>query len=460
MQAGSTIAGKFAGLPVNWLRNLRIAGISFIAGCIFSAYDVQPANFIVQGFQNTRDLAAELLQTRSLLLEPIRYPGSGVTTYNESASWKGLTLVQGILPGGPQVRLIDMSGKELHRWNVNFFDIWKNPAHITPAANIPKSEFNYHTQGFVAGRDGSIVVNVADKGAAKLDKCGNVVWTVDRMTHHAVTQAPDGGYWFPSNKPIDEISPAMLPPGLTREEMAKRVTGRSANPNPENTILKVDGNGNVEKEFSVLKAIFDAGLEGAIFDGRMDDQLTDPTHLNDIEIVTPALASKIDNVESGDLLVSLRNMNMIAILDQQDGHLKWRHRGPWVRQHDVDITPEGNITVFNNRQPVLRSFYTEGSQILSFDPATEKTTVLHPVTENDRFRSYILGSHQRLPNGNDLIAESLAGRVFEATPKGDVVWSYTLPFDSEYASAIEVSERVADDFFTVRNWSCGQQETS
>jgi hypothetical protein len=447
-----------SGISANWLQPLRIAAIAFVLGCILTVNQGQPAQFIVNGYQDTRNLVSELTETRSRLLAPVRYPGSGVTSYDQSAAAGGLTLIQGLLPGGPQVRLVDMSGKELHRWNVDFFKIWKKPPAYVPAADVPKSEFHYHTQGFVVHPDGSILVNVSDKGAAMLDKCGNVLWTIDGMTHHAITQAPDGGYWLPSHKPLDQIDEAMLPPGLSREDVASRITGDWGY--PEDTVLKVDRNGNVQREFSVLKAVYDAGLEGAIHDGRMNDRQIDATHLNDIEVVTPALAAKIAGVRAGDLLVSLRNMNMLAILDQDDGHLIWKKRGPWVRQHDPDITADGNITIFNNRSDELHSFYDEGSQILSYDPASNEVTVLHPVGKADQFRSIIMGSHQRLPNGNDLIAETMAGRVFEATPEGDVVWSYTLPYDSEFTSLFEVATRVPEDFFNFSNWSCGQPKTS
>ena len=50
--------------------------------------------------------------------------------------------------------------------------------------------------------------------------------------------------------------------------------------------------------------------------------------------------------------------------------------------------------------------------------------------------------------------ESTAGRVFEVTPKGDIVWSYVLPYDEDYAALIEDAERVPADFFTVTDWSC------
>ncbi len=429
---------------------ISILGFFFLAGGLFGVFGLQPVRFMADGYLATRTLIIELTQTRPNILYPIIHPGSGVVIHDPGRASAGLTLVQGLLPGGPQVRLIDMSGREIHRWNVDFAAAWDAPSHIVPAENIPKSPLNYHTQGFAARPDGSLLVNVGDKGAMYLDKCGEVLWTVDRMTHHTVMPAPDGGYWLPAHKPIDQIEDRLLPVGMSAEDLMEAITGEFYN--PENTLLKIDRAGRPEKEFSVLKAIFDAGLEAAIHDGRANNPI-DPTHLNDIEIVTPALAERIPGAETGDLLVSLRTMNMLAVLDQNDGSLKWHKRGPWVRQHDPDITPDGFIELFNNRS-ALGGYYAEGSQILRYDPQADEVTLLHPKGGSDVFRSYIMGSHQSLPNGNRLIVESIFGRVFEVTPEGEVVWSYVLPYDATFAALIEKVERVPDNFFTVDSWTC------
>lgn len=440
----------------------RVASISilclfFLAGGLFGAFGMQPVRFMADGFLATRTLYLELTQTRPDYLVPIVHPGSGVVTHDPDRASAGLTLVQGLLPGIPQIRLIDMSGREIHRWNVDLFAIWETPGHIVPAQNIPKSYLNYHTQGFAVRPDGSILISIGGSGAVNMDRCGKVLWTVDQMVHHSVTADPDGGYWLPNHKPIDQTGDRVSRPGVSREVpgMSREAMTRAMIDSwlsPEDTVLKIDSAGKPEKEFSVLEALFDAGLETAIHDGRANEP-TDPSHLNDLDLVTPALAAKISGVEPGDLLVSLRNMNMLAILDRDDGSLKWHRRGPWVRQHDPDITPEGNIVVFNNRSE-LGGNITPGSQIISYDPETDQTAVLHPNGPVDAFSSPIMGSHQRLPNGNRLIVESTLGRVFEATPEGDIVWSYVLPYDATHAALIEHAERVPEDFFTIDNWTC------
>ena len=79
----------------------------------------------------------------------------------------------------------------------------------------------------------------------------------------------------------------------------------------EDLLLLVDSDGHVLKEISVLRALVDGGFEQQLFDvGRIEK--FDPTHVNAIEVVTPALANRITGVNEGNLLVSMRNLHRLA----------------------------------------------------------------------------------------------------------------------------------------------------
>ena len=47
------------------------------------------------------------------------------------------------------------------------------------------------------------------------------------------------------------------------------------------------------------------------------------------------------------------------------------------------------------------------------------------------FYSRVMGSAQRLPNGNTLICESTSGNLFQVTPDGKTVWKYRYPMDGD-----------------------------
>ena len=54
-----------------------------------------------------------------------------------------------------------------------------------------------------------------------------------------------------------------------------------------------------------------------------------------------------------------------------------------------------------------------------------------------------------LANGNRLITESQAGRVFEVSPDGEVVWEYIKPYDEHDAALIEKAYPLPRGYFEV-----------
>ena len=421
--------------------------VVFLLGGFLAKSDFIPFKLIEKGLKDTENLAEETSRKRPMLLGKSTYKGDGVIIHKQDQAYQGLTVMQGWFPEGPQARLVDMDGNVIHTWMIDFFEIWDKPEHIYPKHNIPKTPFNYHTMGLAVLRNGSIVANVQNQGTVKLDKCGEVIWTVDRMTHHSVTPTEDGGFWMPANRDLREVPDDLLFLGIKRKKL-KKSWGRY-----ENVLLYVDTNGEIKKEFSVLQAVVDANLEHQIHDALMIRE-SDPTHTNDIEIVTEALAEKLDDISAGDLLVSLRQFHMVAIFDQDNGRIKWHQTGPWVRQHDPDITEDGNISVFNNRNYHVNLNKVPGSNITVFDPATRQARIEYPQPGQKGFYTDIMGSHQALPNGNMLIIVSRHGRVSEINAEGDTVWEYVKMYDEEYASLIEWAERYDSDYFAVNDWTC------
>lgn len=426
--------------------------VLFLAGGEFAKRGWQPYQMFEDGYKAAKKLVAQARQTRPAIVEKLRYAGDGVTRHDPRRAYEGVTLMQGWFASeGPELRLVDMDGTLLHRWPADFYRIWPDPSHVSPASDLPATRFNYHLQGMWLLPDGSVIFNFSELGAVKLDKCGVVQWTLDRMTHHSITPNPDGSFWFPARNDHRKVTDDLRLFGITREELS--VFGRTY----EDLLLLVDAGGQVTKELSVLRALADGGFEQQLFDAGIIDKF-DPTHVNDIEVVSPALANKITGVAAGDLLVSMRNLHMLAILDSDTGRIKWHQTGPWVRQHDPDITEQGNIEVFNNRSDYTRlgqpAQQLPGSNLVSLDPATGQTGIIYPGPGQESFYTRIQGTHQLLGNGNRLINESKAGRVFEVDAQGAIVWEYVKPFDAEYAALIEDVIRFEKDYLEVRDWSC------
>jgi hypothetical protein len=140
-------------------------------------------------------------------------------------------------------------------------------------------------------------------------------------------------------------------------------------------------------------------------------------HPNDVEELDAALAAAFPMFSAGDLLISLRNNDLVAIVDRATHRLTWWSHGPWIRQHDPDFLPDGRISVYNNNTGRDRS------EIVIIDPATR--AVASPLHDGPvRFYSGAMGKHQTLPGGGVLIVVPEEGRVVVASPTGERVWEF------------------------------------
>jgi hypothetical protein len=179
--------------------------------------------------------------------------------------------------------------------------------------------------------------------------------------------------------------------------------------------------------------LFATGAHAAELDVPLDG---DFTHINDIEVLEPEQAALFPMFAAGDVLVSLRNLNLLLVLDRGDMTIKWSMVGPFLRQHDPDFTARGTISVFDNRRDAAAGATFGGSRILEIDPQTREVQVRYEGTEQEPFFTETMGEQQYLPNGNVLITESEAGRVFEVTPTGKTVWSYVNRWDGEHSALV------------------------
>jgi hypothetical protein len=115
--------------------------------------------------------------------------------------------------------------------------------------------------------------------------------------------------------------------------------------------------------------------------------------------------------------VSIRSLNVVALVDLDAEEIVWGLKGPWRMQHEAQLD-DGILLLFDNLG--LR----EQSRVIEFDIATG--AIPWSYTEPTFFTKGA-GAQQRLPNGNILISESEAGRIIEVTRDGDIVWEYINP---------------------------------
>lgn len=418
--------------------------VVFAYGVAVGAYEIFPFAAIKFGVHSVQEVWRTRFGTRpAAYLERARFDGSGVTLVVQDKVAPGLTLLTGFFTDGNELRLIRQDGTFVNRWPVRFSELFPDPSHIEPSSEIPDTDWNTDINGALALPDGSVVFSFEYKGMVKLDRCGVVQWTVPRMTHHSISLGGDGSFWVGGRRYHAEGIPEFRP---------------FRGPYFEDTILRISEDGRVLEELSVPDLLFKNGLASLLL--ANDSWIStvgrsEIVHLNDIEELPDDLADGFLQFTAGDLLLSLRNLNSIMVVDPRTQAVKWHQVGPWIRQHDPDFRNDGTISVFNNNSDGTRlGRIFGGSTILELDPASGTVRVLYGGTPEQHMHTDIRGKHENLADGNILITESLAGRVFEVTDRGELVWEFINRFDGDEVARLSDAIRYPEEYFVVEDWEC------
>ncbi|MCH8202768.1 MAG: hypothetical protein IH996_06660 [Proteobacteria bacterium] len=377
-------------------------------------------------------------------LHPSRYHGSGVTLNDMSYDQEDFILLSGFFEKNNELRLIKRNGIIVRRWPVRFSEIFPDTGHIQDR-DPPATDWNIYTHGALALPDGSVVFNFDYGGLVKLDRCGDLTWSLARQTHHSIEAAEGGGFWVPGRRFIPETADSPFPPFIT--------------PISEDTILRISEDGQVLDEISVPKLFYDNDIEAvltstghSILDRmRWDKEIV---HLNKIDELSGALAADFPMFETGDLALSFRNLNLVLVVDPETKLIKWWRIGPWLRQHDPEFKEGGKLVVFNNNL-YLNSDPTglKNSNILEIDPSNGKHKILYGDKFGESLFSTTRGKVELTRDEGLLITEPDGGRVLEVDAAGRMIWEYINRYNAKMVLEITEARVYAADYFDVTEWS-------
>jgi len=161
-----------------------------------------------------------------------------------------------------------------------------------------------------------------------------------------------------------------------------------------------------------------------------DREARHPTHLNSIHEL-PAnrwFDGGDERFRPGNILVSARNLNTIFIIDKRSTEVVWQYSRGLDYQHEATMMEKGEpgagrILLFNNGRHDLYDY--RRTLVQEIDPISGEVEWEYG---SRFFFSSIVGTVQKLPGANFLIASSRGGRVFEITPVGEIVWEWVPPY--------------------------------
>jgi len=315
----------------------------------------------------------------------------GVTIHDPDAAQDGVNLV--LSAHRPEATLRDMAGNVLHTWSYEFLDVWPQALQFFEWQPHKSSWRRVHVYP-----NGDLLAIFEGIGMIKLDVNSRLLWKRKARTHHDIF-VDDAGHIYTLSRKARPW-PGMKGPVL------------------EDFVLVLSPDGEELKKVSILDSFLASPYSQIV---RNVPNMSDIFHTNTIELLDGRLAEQLPAFAAGNVLISVRNIDTVAVIDMEQQVVTWALAGMWRRQHQPTVLENGNILVFDN-------LHRKGhSKVTEFNPVTQEVEWTFEGTADQPFDSSHSGSSQRLPNGNTLITESVGGRAFEVTPDKRVVWEFVNP---------------------------------
>ena len=334
---------------------------------------------------------------------------TGLTFHSPAQSYKGYTLVTPI--GADFSLLLDMDGRIAHRWSMpgsRVFNARLLPggallalsadASLPPppqvAFNQPPPPFDQHLR-----RLGGNATHLRE-----VDWDGGLRWEYhNAQIHHDFVRESNNhtliAEWV-------EVS----------EELDRRVRGGVRRRGEKFPRMLCDDIVEINHHGKELHRWHLADVLDPVRDAICPlEQRWEWTHLNSLAVMP-----------HGDVLFSCRSNSRVGIISRSNGQLRWKYGSPNIfHQHHASALPDGNVQIFDNGMHRVGMPY---SRVVEVDPTSNSVAWEYVGEPPEQFFSGHISGAERQPNGNVLICEGAAGRVFEITPRGETVWEWVSPF--------------------------------
>ncbi|MCC7087445.1 MAG: hypothetical protein IT427_20775 [Pirellulales bacterium] len=333
----------------------------------------------------------------------------GIGGYRPELAYNGLT-VYSSMGSCPTAQLISMGGEVIHEWQLPFGKAWE-----TSDGDPESLEERMHWRRVHLFPNGDLlaIYNVLGEtpygvGLVKLDKDSKLIWKYDGRVHHDFSIDRSGTIYALAHEIRRENSP--VAPHLRA-------------PMLEDFVVIISPEGKELRRIPVLEAFAKSKFRECLHT-IVSNSKGDHTHTNDVEVLSEAFAKHHTICAAGDVLISLRNPSLLAILNIEREEIVWASRGIWEFQHDPDALDNGNLLIFDNQGNKGKG---GKSRILEWNPETTAIEWAYVGDTKKPFETSSRGCQDLLPNGNVLITESNNGRLVEVTRDGKVAWEFHNP---------------------------------
>lgn len=321
--------------------------------------------------------------------------GAGVRLLDRNHVCPGYTLV--VFAGTCSAELLAAGGEVIRSWEDPACHRWEH-AELLPQGDLV-------VVGARLDQDAVSDPMQSGRYLMRLSWNGKVLWRLEINAHHDVSLTPDG-------KLLTLVRTRRRIPAIDPDhDVADDVM----------TMLTTDG--KVVESVSLYDVVAGSTLPFAFQKagggGEGEHRLIDIFHTNTIRWASrPDLEARSPIYGKNTVLLTSRHQDAVMIVDWATRQLLWHWgRGVVSGPHEATVVGDGNLLVFDNG---LARGWSRVLELNPLDPVRLSQFAPGP----SRFFSRVMGSCQRLPNGNTLIVNSEGGAAFELTPTGTPAWIY------------------------------------
>lgn len=320
----------------------------------------------------------------------MRFSKFGITKFDRGEATPGATLFSPLRQ--KETYLIGMCGEILHQWNLEAQP--GNYGYLLSNGNLLVA---------IKTEDGPSGINAGGGKIQELNWDGEIVWEYqDDYQHHDFRRCHNGNTIYLGWELLSEGSAAQVRGGEFGRTHPDGIWS--------DYIREVNPKGETVWEWHMWENMDIEKYPNAPMSGRREW----------------AHANSIMPLSNGNIMVSWRHNNLIAVINKKTGQFDFE----WFDfelgfQHDFQALENGNYMVFINQSSGPPG---GGSRVLEFDPNTKETVWEYTGNPRYTFHSPFISGAQRLSSGNTLICEGMWGRIFEVTPQKNIVWEYISPY--------------------------------
>ncbi len=291
--------------------------------------------------------------------------------------------------------------------------------------------------GLALLQDGSFISRSSDK-IFRMSWCGDILWQIEGEYHHSVSLDGQGGFWAWRGDYLVALS---VEDGSIQNEIHIEEVIRA---NPDISafeILTNPGDWKWADQTNNTKIYARSQKNSPVY-------LQDPFHQNDVDPLREEIVGKYPIFNTGDLLVSMRHLNLVFVVRPSTKKIIWFRQGLTSRQHDPDWNADGTITVFDNRNHHSWSRVAK----LSLDKNQART-----IVDGETYGIYTVagGDHEVYPNGSVLMISRNQGRVTHVSKDGAILFDFVNRYNDEKVlrlfNAIHISEKKMTEWNTCKN---------